>query len=181
MMAFYEYIGCVGVHGLYLPFSYSFFQYHLGLNLTQDPCCFPEANSTEVTCNITIDALPSSTVGEERSLKLKLDRNGHNLVCNQSQLIVTVAGVWNTYMPGMHASYTCEHATDLLTINYGTIFFCICAASSMPATTTTITLSDSTFISIILALVVLLLSSLGACVLITACICCRSRRHKTER
>ena len=51
---------------------------------------------------MTIDAPPSSTVGDERLLILELDLTNHNLVCNQSQLIVTVAGVWNTYMPDMH-------------------------------------------------------------------------------
>ena len=71
--------------------------------MTQDPCCFPEANSTEVTCNMTIDALPSFMVEEEVFI-VELDPTNHNLVCNQSQLIVTVAGVWNACTYACHAS-----------------------------------------------------------------------------
>ena len=51
---------------------------------------------------MTIDALASSTVGEESLLILELDPTNHNLVCNQNRLTVTVAGVRNTYMPDMH-------------------------------------------------------------------------------
>lgn len=73
----------------------------LGCNLPQDACCFPKANSTNISCNITID-LPSSMVEEDSSLILELCTTNHNLVCNQSQLTVTVvntgAGVCPVYM-----------------------------------------------------------------------------------
>ena len=45
---------------------------------------------------MTIDALPSFMVREEVFI-VELDPTNHNLVCNQRQLIVTVAGVWNAF------------------------------------------------------------------------------------
>ena len=51
---------------------------------------------------MTIDAPASSTVGEERLLILELDPTNYSLVCNQSQLTVTVAGVFNACMPDIH-------------------------------------------------------------------------------
>ena len=51
---------------------------------------------------MTIDALPSSMMGEVRLLILELDSTKHNLVCNQSRSTVTVAGVFNACMPDMH-------------------------------------------------------------------------------
>ena len=57
-----------------------------GYNMT---CCFPEANSTEITCNVY---LPPSMV-EERRVTLELDATDHNLVCSQSQLNVTIKNI----------------------------------------------------------------------------------------
>jgi len=69
-------------------FSYCVLYTTAGYNMTQDACCFPEANSTEITCNVTI-YLPPSMV-EEGRVTLELDATDHNLVCSQSQLNVTI-------------------------------------------------------------------------------------------
>lgn len=59
-----------------------------GYNKTQGDCCFTDANSSEITCNVTIH-LPHSMVGESR-VTLDLVSTDHNLVCSQSQLSVTI-------------------------------------------------------------------------------------------
>ena len=59
-----------------------------GYNMTQDACCFLEANSTEITCNVTV-YLPPSMVEESR-VTLELHTTDHNFVCSQSQLNVTI-------------------------------------------------------------------------------------------
>ena len=75
-------------------------------NMTQEKCCFTEANNSEITCNVTI-YLPPSMVGESR-LTLELVSTDYNLVCSQSQLNVTIentgAGV---YTAGEHACLAC--------------------------------------------------------------------------
>ena len=77
-----------------------------GYNMTQDDCCFTEANSSEITCNVTI-YLPPSMVGESR-LTLELVSTDYNLVCSQSQLNMTIentgAGV---YTAEEHACLAC--------------------------------------------------------------------------
>ena len=58
------------------------------MTMTQDDCCFPEANSTEITCNVTIFLTPSMV--EESRVTLELNATDHNFVCSQSQLNVTI-------------------------------------------------------------------------------------------
>ena len=56
-----------------------------GYNLTH-PCCNFEMNSTETTCNVTINSL----VGNESVLVLELVPARCNYVSNMSQLVVFV-------------------------------------------------------------------------------------------
>ena len=73
-----------------------------GYNLVL-PCCNFEMNSTETTCPVTINSLPSSMVGNESVLVLELVPARCNYVSNMSQLVVFVehirAGVftWQYY------------------------------------------------------------------------------------
>lgn len=48
------------------------------LNLKLDHCCFTEDNSTELSCNVTVVDLDTSTVGAETNLSLKLEPTNHN-------------------------------------------------------------------------------------------------------
>ena len=71
----------------------------LGYKLAQSPCCYFEMNGTEATCNLTVNALPSSMVGDESVLEFKLVSARCNFVSNMSQLLVLVrhiagAGEW---------------------------------------------------------------------------------------
>ena len=71
----------------------------IGYKLAQSPCCYFEMNGTEATCNLTVNALPSSMVGDESVLEFKLVPARCNFVSNMSQLLVLVrhiagAGEW---------------------------------------------------------------------------------------
>ena len=69
----------------YLPIHVS----SSGYNLVR-PCCDFEMNSTETTCTVTINALPSSMVGDESVLVLELVPARCNFVSNMNQLLVFV-------------------------------------------------------------------------------------------
>ena len=73
----------------------------LGHKLAQSPCCYFEMNDTEATCNLTVNAPPSSMVGDDSVFVLELVPARCNFVSNMSQLLCLVlvkriacAGEW---------------------------------------------------------------------------------------
>ena len=64
----------------------------LDYTLAPSPCCYFEINSTETTCPVTINDLPSIMMGDESVLVLELQLVPArcNFVSNMSQLLVHV-------------------------------------------------------------------------------------------
>ena len=81
----------------------------IGYKLAQSPCCYFEMNGTETTCNLTVNALPSSMVGDESVLKLQLVPARCNFVSNMSQLLVLVR-----HIAGAGEWVACMHMIDCL-------------------------------------------------------------------